>query len=485
MALNSIEFLAFFTIVFVIYQITNLYITDENIKNKCSQVVLLLASLSFCGYVNIWFVPIIIYISAVTFLAGIILSDSKSKYCLIILILMDIIPLLTFKYFNFISHIFNGPAIQLILPLGISFYTLQSITYIVDIWKGRITVESNPIVIALFVSFFPVLSSGPIQRAKNLIPQLKKNYLFNYDDASNGMKWIAIGIIKKMVIADSIGIYVDQVYRSLERVSGTAMLVAVILYSFQIYCDFSGYTNMSFGCAKMFGIDVGKNFNHPYLASGVGDFWHRWHISLSTWLRDYVYIPLGGNKIGVFRTYVNIMITFCVSGIWHGAAWHFIIWGMIHGAYVCIERFIKGWGRTGFLSQKNKIIVQVIMFSHVVMTFVLVTVAWIFFRVSQTKDVLIILRKIMRVPQELFSSVSMQELLFSQVNQIGKNDLIYLVGYLVIFFIISIATRKKSVIYYLNQFPMTFRWIIYTLVLFAIFFLSNKTASAVFIYNQF
>jgi D-alanyl-lipoteichoic acid acyltransferase DltB (MBOAT superfamily) len=259
----------------------------------------------------------------------------------------------------------------LILPVGISFYTFQTLSYVIDVYRGDVDVENNFGIYAAYISFFPQLVAGPIERARNLLPQIKGRKSFDYEQATYGLKLIAWGLFKKMLIADMLSPYVDQVFSDVGSYGGLSLIIASVFFSFQIYCDFSGYSDMAVGIAKLFGIDIMFNFRAPYFAKSVREFWSRWHISLSTWFRDYVYIPLGGNRCTKLRNSFNLMITFLVSGLWHGANWTFIVWGGIHGVAQIIEkRFIK---------KKPGIIGNIFVFA-------LVVVAFVFFRAETIGD---------------------------------------------------------------------------------------------------
>ncbi len=398
------------------------------------------------------FVPFLFYIIALTYLAG---RLCKNRLLLAVFIIADLAPLLFFKYAPQESHT------HLIFPLGLSFFTFQSVSYIADVYTKKIEAEKNPLTVALFVSFFPVISSGSIQRAGNLIPQLKTTHTFDYDNATDGMKFFAWGMFKKLCIADRIAVYVNFVYGNISDSHGLALLLATALYSFQIYCDFSGYSDMAIGCAKFFGFDVGKNFDHPYLSKSVGEFWRRWHISLSSWLRDYVYIPLGGSRVALPRIYLNLIVTFLVSGIWHGSSWNFVIWGLLHGAYQCAGRALKP------LLEKAKIP----SFVKIAVTFCLVTFAWIFFRASSLGEAFTVIRGILHVPDDVLSLLSLKNTLgikealkicFS-LNAFGGGirPIADLCIYLIVFIICSFTTQKTNGLMTIKKKPVVIRWIAY------------------------
>lgn len=401
-----------------------------------------------------------------------------------LLITGTLLPILVFKFNR--SH--------WIFPLGISFVTVQSIGYIVDVYKKKIEVEQSLLNIALFVSFFPAISSGPIQRAGNLLPQLKKVHSFDYNDLSDGMKLFAWGLLKKLVIADRIALYVNSVYGNIDGSKGLALLFATFLYSFQIYCDFSGYSDMAIGVAKYCGFDIGKNFDHPYLAQSVGDFWRRWHISLSSCLRDYVYIPLGGSRVALPRIYFNLLATFFVSGTWHGTGFNFIIWGVLHGLYLCVERATRHFSENLNFSRVFKIAI----------TFCLVSFAWIFFRVENAAAGFAICKKIAFAPFEIFQffdlnkSVGLKNAIRAMLsispetcgNLKGMTKIIFLVSVL---FVIEVATLKKDGLNLLRSMKTDIRWLLYIICLLVLLkvlplkltFEEQRNYSTNFIYQNF
>jgi D-alanyl-lipoteichoic acid acyltransferase DltB (MBOAT superfamily) len=289
--------------------------------------------------------------------------------------------LFVFKYFNFLSAsvamLFQRFAIplqpvtlQLMLPVGISFYTFQTLSYVIDVYKGEAAAEKHFGRYAAFVSFFPQLVAGPIERTSNLLPQINKpKFEFHYENAAYGLKLMAWGFFKKLVIADNLGVYVDQIFNDVHYYKGFSILIAVFFFTLQIYCDFSGYSDIAIGTARLFDIKLMTNFKSPYFSQSIREFWSRWHISLSTWFRDYVYIPMGGNRVSKLRNSFNLMVTFLVSGLWHGAAWTFVVWGGVHGALQILERKISG----------RKKLPRIVVF-------IVVALAWVFFRANSMSD---------------------------------------------------------------------------------------------------
>ena len=313
----------------------------------------------------------------------------KKKACLVSSIVLNLAILFLFKYYNFLgSNIetllqacgadISVPEFGLLLPVGISFYTFQALGYSIDVYRGTTKVEHDFATYALFVSFFPQLVAGPIERSKTIsCLQFKTKHTLDYDTVMSGARLMVWGFFMKLVMADRCGLFVDIIFNNVEHHNGGSFLVASLLFPFQIYGDFAGYSLIAIGVACILGFCLMDNFNLPYFACSVGEFWHRWHISLSTWFKDYVYIPLGGNRVSRVRNYFNLFTTFAVSGIWHGANWTFVFWGMIHGALLCVEKAL-GVGKQRYLGFRKC--------CHWAVTFVMVCFAWIFFRANDMAD---------------------------------------------------------------------------------------------------
>jgi len=348
MLFNSITYFYFIIIVFIVYW----WLLRKNFRLQ--NVFLFIASYCFYGWWDVRFLALIFISSIVDFVIGKSIfkqtKKRKKKYLLWISLLINLGMLGFFKYFNFFIYSFidlltkiginsNLQILQIILPVGISFYTFQSLSYSIDIYRGKLKPTNDFISFMTFVSFFPQLVAGPIERASDLLPQFQKERSFNTDRMVSGFRLILYGLFKKMVIADRLAYFVNHVYISSENQSGTVLLIATFMFGFQIYCDFSGYSDIAIGSARILGFDLMQNFRTPYLAKSFRDFWHRWHISLSSWFRDYVYIPLGGNRVSEGRWVLNILLTFTLSGLWHGAALTFIIWGFLHGIFLIAENF--------------------------------------------------------------------------------------------------------------------------------------------------
>ena len=285
--------------------------------------------------------------------------------------------------------------LNLVLPVGISFYTFQTMSYTIDVYNRKIQPEKHFGIFSLFVSFFPQLVAGPIERASNLLPQFKKDVLINYDRFASGAQLILWGLIKKVLVADRVGIIANEIFNNHSEYAGFTLIIGVISFAFQIYCDFSGYSDIAIGTARVFGYDLMKNFKSPYFANSLTDFWRRWHISLSTWFKDYVYIPIGGNKVIKWRWYFNLWITFFISGIWHGANWTYVLWGAIHGFGLVLENFLS-------YKRSNKF-----QFFKKLWIFLLICIAWIFFRANTISDAFNIIENILTFSEYNISQLSL------------------------------------------------------------------------------
>ena len=378
MVYNSFNFLILYPFIFLLY-----YVIPQK-HQKARNLYLLFVSYSLYIYWKPVFALILLGITLSSYITSIQIEKAKRpKLIMQIGICITLLPLLFFKYFNFINDQFVGflelfgwhvqlPGLNWAIPIGISFFTFQSLGYIWDVYYKKITSEKNFLTYALFISFFPSLLMGPINKASLVIPQIKNiRPYFDYAKAVEGLKMILWGMFMKVVVADRVAIYVDTVLPNYLHHTGITCLVATILYSIQIYADFAGYSLMALGVGKTLGFELTENFKRPYFAVSVTDFWHRWHISLSTWLKDYIYIPLGGRRCSKTRNYWNIFLTFLISGIWHGASWSFIIWGCLHGLFQIIEKALgQQKCKYGWFGKTIKIFI----------TFFLVNFAWIFFR---------------------------------------------------------------------------------------------------------
>jgi D-alanyl-lipoteichoic acid acyltransferase DltB (MBOAT superfamily) len=358
---------------------------------------LLLISYFFYGWLNPLYVVLIAYSTAIDYVAVAMMERSRHKRSWLAISIVNNLGLLGFfKYGEFFTYNLNVllsslripyviPAPGFLLPIGLSFYIFQSLTYTIEFYRGNIERERSLIRYATFVALFPRLLAGPIERAKNLLPQLHKVPKVSIQNVTDGLSLFIVGLFKKIALADYLALYVNKVYDAPEQFQSPALILATFFFAWQIYFDFSGYTDMARGVARMMGFRLMLNFNNPYLATSLGDFWSRWHISLSSWFKDYVYIPLGGNRKGAFNTYRNMFLTMVISGLWHGAAWTFIIWGALHA----IGRFFtRELERTTFYKEKvPKLVKQLFVFAFV-------TFAWIFFRAESISDAWVIVTRI-------------------------------------------------------------------------------------------
>lgn len=392
MTFNSLEFLIFFPIVVILYFL---------LPKKFLWVMLLAASYIFYMYWNWKLIFLILFTTLVSYLCslGIEKTESRAKKRLLLITTLVVCfgVLFFFKYWGFIGDTLNGiagvfggkpfvPELDLILPVGISFYTFQTLSYVIDVYRGTIKAERHFGYFALFVSFFPQLVAGPIERPENLLPQLKEKHKFDAARTYSGLSKMAVGFFKKVVVADVVAEFVNSVYNDVSIATGPLTVLATVLFAVQIYCDFSGYTDIAIGCARIMGIDLMQNFKRPYSARNIRDFWRGWHISLTSWFTDYLYIPLGGSRRGQARRMLNIMIVFLVSGLWHGARWTFVIWGGIHGLYQVIGHLTKPLREKIYKALHINTESKIFAAWQRVITFVLVCFAWMFFRANSFSD---------------------------------------------------------------------------------------------------
>ncbi|MBS1509712.1 MAG: MBOAT family protein [Bacteroidetes bacterium] len=407
MLFNSIQFVLFFFIVTTLYFL---------LPYKWRWVLLLAAS---C-YFYMAFVPLYILILGFTivvdYFAGIFIEQSQGKrrkWFLVCSLVANIGVLAVFKYYNFINdnitYLLHGfgwqnpvPYLSILLPIGLSFHTFQAMSYTIEVYRGHQPAERNFGIYSLYVMFYPQLVAGPIERPQNLLFQFRQKYDFDYDRVVDGLKMMLWGLFKKVVIADRLAIYVNTVYNNTGQHNGNTMLLATFFFAFQIYCDFSGYSDIAIGAAKVMGFKLMTNFNRPYFSKSISEFWKRWHISLSTWFKDYLYISLGGNRVALPRQYFNLFFVFLVSGIWHGANWTFIIWGALNGFYL-IFALVTAKARKQFntitgLTKSSAIF----HFIQVVTTFVLACFAWIFFRANNVNDAFTVIKKIFTVRGKVY-----------------------------------------------------------------------------------
>lgn len=471
MIYNSFNFIVFFPLIFLLY-----YLIPSK-YNKARNLFLLV--LSYFLYIQ-WkpiYALILLGVTITTYYtARIIENNNHPKRILVIGVLITLLPLVFFKYYNFINQTisdtlailglqFHLDGLNWAIPIGISFYTFQALSYLWDVYYKKQKAENDFLIYALFISFFPSILSGPINKASLIIPQLKNlRPYFDYTKAVGGLKMLLWGMFMKVVVADRVALYVDTVLPNYMNYTGTTCFVASLLYTIQIYADFAGYSLMAIGVGKVLGFELTENFRRPYFAISVTDFWHRWHISLSTWLKDYVYIPMGGSRCSKLRNYWNIFVTFLVSGIWHGANWSFIVWGCMHGICQIIEKLLgQQKCNYGWFGKAVKIVI----------TFLIVNFAWIFFRMPTLSDALGVISRIFdpTLPKSVFmNSFTTSAFILFGLTMLFIKDLFdeFLPSHLQLF-----DNKKKPV-----------RWCCYLLIMTSIL-LTGVFSSDQFIYANF
>jgi D-alanyl-lipoteichoic acid acyltransferase DltB (MBOAT superfamily) len=472
MLFNSFHFLVFFPIIVILY---------FAIPFKWRKHLLLAASWYFYMSWKAEYIFLIIFSTSIDYFAAIQIRQAKSnlkkKQFLYLSLIVNLGTLFAFKYFNFfnenISGIFqqfnifyDSATYKLLLPVGISFYTFQSMSYTIDVYRKKIKVEQSFVKFALYVSFFPQLVAGPIERAANLLPQFDINHKFNYERVSKGLKLMFWGFFQKLVIADNMARFVDVVYANPENYYGWDIALVTFLFAIQIYADFSGYTDIARGAAKIMGYNLMLNFKRPYFATSVKEFWKRWHISLSTWFKDYVYISLGGNRKAKFQWFYAIVITFILSGLWHGANWTFILWGFYHALIYLMERTFD---KKDFRIDKNNRITNIF---KALFVFIAIVFGWMIFRANSIADLGILLNhlfsKALFAPKLSFDHVSM------------------LVNFLAILILLAVwlIEREKNIVEYVSGKPFWQRWTIYFVAMLCIIGFGNWGMEP-FIYFRF
>lgn len=481
MLFNSFEFLLFFPIVFVLYWILS--------KQRLifQNILLLVASYVFYGWWDYRFLALIFLSTLVDYSLGLYIHNSEDqrnrKIGLWGSMVFNLGLLVFFKYFNFFAEswveAFNSLGYELdpwtvsvILPVGISFYTFQTMSYSIDIYKGKLEPTKDFIGFAAFVSFFPQLVAGPIERATNLLPQILKKRTFDQEDAINGSRLILWGMFKKVVIADQLALSVNEIFANHHDYSSGTLILGAIYFALQIYCDFSGYSDIAIGTARLFGIKLMKNFDFPYFSRSIGEFWRRWHISLSTWFRDYLYIPLGGSRVDKPKAIRNVFIVFLVSGFWHGANWTFIIWGAIH-ALLFIPSFITGRNRKEY-EWRSENLFSLNNFKNVCRVawiFSVVTFAWIFFRAESLSHALSYINGIFSFNSFNWSFINPYDF----QSLFAENILVIMFFILEILFVSKLASKSIKPV----------RWVAYIAALFIIVTSIHLKSELAFIYFQF
>ncbi len=454
MIFNSYEFLIFFIISTAIY---------FAVPQKVKWLVLLAASYIFYMAWRTELIVLIVFSTFVNyFFAGRIYKQkdrSKKKRALIACLFINFGLLFVFKYLTFATNTFDAlfgilgvsyrvREFDIILPMGISFYTFQASAYTIDVYRGDIKPERNFLRFSLFITFFPQLVAGPIERTKNLLPQFYKNHKFDLERVYYGVQIMLYGFFKKVVIADRAAVAVNAVYNNVGSYSGLYLVVATILFAFQIYCDFSGYSDIAKGAAKVLGFDIMDNFRSPYLSTSIKEFWRRWHISLSTWFMDYVYIPLGGNRRGKIRNLINLFITFLVSGLWHGANWTFVCWGAFHGVFMVVGK-LTDKARAGYRKKLGRLIPFKII--QCAFTVTLVTLSWVFFRANTVGDAFYIMGNLFADVQKWTSL----QYLYTVATGMGLNVFeLFVVGSMIMLLVfMELISGKKQVFEYFRSKP--------------------------------
>jgi len=469
MLFNSIEFLVFFPIVTALYFL---------LPYQFRWVLLLIASCVFYMFFIPQYILILLVTILIDYIAAIKIEKVEARWkkrYLIISIISTCLVLFIFKYYDFFNHNihelcyllgfhYNEKLAEIILPIGLSFHTFQSLSYVIEVYKGKQKSEKHFGIYSLYVMFYPQLVTGPIERPQNLLVQLREKKIFQYENFVKGLRLILFGLFIKMVVADNLAVYVDQIYKNPDNHNSLSILIGLIFYSFQIYCDFYGYSSIAIGCALTMGYSLIDNFKNPYLAGSLNEFWHRWHISLSTWFRDYVYIPMGGRRVKVSRWVLNILIVFILSGLWHGPNWTFVLWGLAHGILILTETLIN---RILKISER---ISQNIFFKifNVIKTFILVTLLWVLFR---AKD----LNEAGSIFNSLFSN-------FDVDDDFKVETKIWI--FFLLFIVFDIILYKKRFDSWCNQQVPVFRWSLYMIMIFIILVFSS-VENFPFIYFQF
>lgn len=478
MLFNSLDFILFFIVFFILYWKVFKY----NLKQQ--NLLILLGSMLFYGWWNWRFLFLLFFTIGLDFLVGLKIDSAKQqtnkKIWLWLSIAANLLFLGFFKYYNFfidslatliasIGFKAHLPTLQIILPVGISFYTFHGLSYVIDIYKEKIKAEKNFVNYAVFVSFFPLLVAGPIERATHLLPQVKRRRTFSEIQATEGLKQILWGLFKKIVIADTCAEHVNFIFSNYQNIdSGFTLCLGAVFFAFQIYGDFSGYSDIALGTAKLLGFELLKNFSFPYFSRNIAEFWRRWHISLSSWFKDYLYIPLGGSKISKIITIRNTFIIFLVSGFWHGANWTFIVWGFLHALFI-IPSVIFNQNRNYLnVVAQGKSFPSVKEISQMTITFILVCLAWIFFRAESIADALLYIQH-----------------LFSTSFFIIDKQYIKIVFLLCLFIAIEWKQREQTVVLNINIKNKYIRFSVYYIILVAIWFFISKNQKTDFIYFAF
>jgi len=509
MLFNSIAFFAFFPIVTAIYFALGRSSISAARAQRWQWLWLLAASIYFylAGPIPIY-ILILVCTIVVDYAAGLLIENTHGqprRFWLILSVIVNIGALMLFKYVHFFTDQLGlSPLVRewmltglnatnttvyawlglpaqtftdLLLPVGLSFHTFQSLSYTFEVYYGRQRAEHNLGIFALYVMFYPQLVAGPIERPQNLLGQFRAHHNFDYARVTDGLRLIAWGLFKKMVIADRLATLVNPVYNHPTQYQGISLVLATFFFTWQIYCDFSGYSDIAIGSAKVMGFKLMDNFRAPYLAHSISDFWSRWHISLSTWFRDYLYIPLGGNRVSAWRWQFNVFIVFLVSGFWHGANWTFIVWGALHGAYSIGEIWLRKLTRLYTPVIPQKWLSMLKWFS----TFVLVALAWVFFRANHVGDGIYIVRNMFVGWSSLFTSAG-RLIIWNGVGQ--PSEILLAFGLIALLWLIEATQPRLQWGEWLKRQPTWLRWSVYYAAVFSLLLLGRIGAEQ-FIYFQF
>jgi alginate O-acetyltransferase complex protein AlgI len=473
MIFNSLDFAIFLPSVFLLYW----FVVNKNLKRQ--NFLIVLASYVFYGWWDWRFLSLIIFSTVVDYLVGQKLrveeKQSKRKVLLWTSILVNLGFLGFFKYYNFFLENFvdafslfgmqiNANSLNIILPVGISFYTFQTLSYTIDVYKKKLEPTKDYIAFSAFVSFFPQLVAGPIERATNLLPQFYKKRSFEYKNAVDGVRQILWGLFKKIVIADNAGILANDIFNNYQNYNGSTLLLGAVFFSFQIYGDFSGYSDIAIGVSRLFGFDLKQNFATPYFSRDIAEFWRRWHISLSTWFRDYLYIPLGGSRGGTWMKVRNTFAIFLVSGFWHGANWTFVFWGLLNAIYFLPLLLLKKNRKNTNNVAQGSFLPSLREFINMLSTFFLITIAWVFFRATDISHAFNYLAGIFnfslfKVPEKWFFILIIAFFVLIEwfqrekehglaIDNIKSNYLRQLIYFIIIILIISIGGVPQEFIYF-------------------------------------
>ncbi|QMU29686.1 MBOAT family O-acyltransferase [Adhaeribacter radiodurans] len=492
MLFNSFEFLLFFPVVTILYFL---------LPHRFRWFHLLAASCFFYMFFKPVYILILFFTIVIDYYAGILIENSetkkKKKFYLLWSLVANIGVLAIFKYYNFFNDNITSlsealgyqnhiPYLTILLPIGLSFHTFQAMSYTIEVYRGNHKAERHFGIYALYVMFYPQLVAGPIERPQNVLHQFHEKHYFDYDRVTSGLKLMAWGLFKKVVIADRLAVMVNEVYNNPTHFEGIPLILATVFFAIQIYCDFSGYSDIAIGSAQVMGFTLMRNFNRPYFSKNIKEFWGRWHISLSTWFRDYLYIPLGGNRVPKWRWYYNIFIVFLVSGFWHGANWTYIIWGALHGFYQVFGQ-ITGKSRDRMVEALGlKKLPSLYKLIQIGTTFVLVCFAWVFFRANSVSDAWYIISHMFTGFSESVNLIAHNGFVRQRYLFLDQTKEIFLLSFVVIsiLIVIELFQRNRSLRLEVKKYPFPMRLVFYNIIILSILLLGSFS-EAEFIYFQF